>query len=254
MNYELNLDILPEYHLSAYKKFSANEKHITRICNEDVLIIMLSGVLYFNEEGQPIELYPNQYYIQKSGLKQEGIIPSDNAEYYYIHFKGNFEDCKNSLKISGNVQSELIKPLFDKLELLFYSGSLTEKHACFFEILSRLKGNEYISKYKKIIQNISADIYKNPNKPISLELLAKRYTYSKNQLINIFKSETGQTPYCYITNMRLIRAKQLLASSITPINLIAEQTGFDNYINFYKAFKKSEGCSPLEFRIKMQSQ
>ena len=43
-----------------------------------------------------------EYYIQKSGLFQEGVIPSSDAFYYYIHFHGKYVDSKNAVPISGH--------------------------------------------------------------------------------------------------------------------------------------------------------
>ena len=83
---------------------------------------------------------------------------------------------------------------------------------------------------------------------LSLEELAAFCGYSKNHLIRIFKEETGQTPFAYITNLRMSYACKLLENSTMTINEISENSGFGNYINFYKAFKKQLCMTPEEWR------
>ncbi len=249
MEYGLDLNILPQFSTSAYKFFTKNEKHINRVCHNNVLIIMLDGTLYFNENGQPVVIKKNEYYIQKSGLYQEGVLPSSNAKYYYIHFNGSIYDCESCLPISGFADFHSLKKDFDKLDRLVISGgSYTEKSACFYKILSQLKHNAPISEHEKLIADVTGLIAENMEKHYSLEEISKIFGYSKNQMINIFKRQTGKTAYSYITALRINRAKEFLASSNTSVSTVAAQTGFDNYINFYKAFVKHIGCSPQEFR------
>jgi NAD(P)H-flavin reductase len=45
-------------------------------------------------------------------------------------------------------------------------------------------------------------------------------------------------------------AKNLISSSNIPIETIALKLGFGSYINLYKAFIKSEKCSPNQYREK----
>lgn len=53
MRQGLMMGALPRYHLSGYKVFRPGEKHIDRVCGEDVLLILLSGTLRFSEDGVP---------------------------------------------------------------------------------------------------------------------------------------------------------------------------------------------------------
>lgn len=72
--------------------FQPGEKHVTRICSEDVLLLVFSGVLRFVEDGVPVEVHGGEYYIQKRGLLQQGVVPSDCPVYYYVHFSGTWSD------------------------------------------------------------------------------------------------------------------------------------------------------------------
>lgn len=249
MAYGLNINQLPEYCYSGFKTFVSGEKHITRICEEDVLIMMFDGELYFNEDGKSVEVMNGQYYIQKAGLLQEGLIASDNARYYYIHFHGNFCDDTSTLPLSGN--SSLLENFegFRTLELLQHTAaSRVEKSAEFFWILSKLKAEGEISRNRKCVLKVISWITEDYEKIYTLEELATRCGYSKNHFIRIFKEETWLTPFSYILNLRINAAKTLLANSDRPIAEISQKCGFGSYINFYKAFTRREGITPEQWR------
>jgi len=44
------------------------------------------------------------------------------------------------------------------------------------------------------------------------------------------------------------RAKKLLASTDLPISEVSQQSGYADYRVFTKAFKKSEGVTPSQYR------
>ncbi|MBE6638831.1 MAG: helix-turn-helix transcriptional regulator [Ruminococcaceae bacterium] len=60
--------------------------------------------------------------------------------------------------------------------------------------------------------------------------------------------ETGKTPLVYIAELRIGRAKVQLENSDLALYEVARSCGFGSYINFYKCFRKSEGCSPEVWR------
>ncbi len=245
----LSLAKLPIYSHSSYRYFTEGEKHITRICSEDVLILMLDGKLSFKEEGIPILLEAGEYYIQQKGLRQEGDLPSGDARYCYIHFYGSFESEGNALPIRGRVDVEGLYPHLEKLEYLQGGdASLLEKSAEFYAILSSLRAQSQITSARKTVQKVLSLLGTDYEKMWSLAELASACGYSKNNLIRIFKEETGKTPLVFITEIRLRRAELLLENSDMQMGEIAQACGFGSYINFYKCFRKAEGCSPEAWR------
>lgn len=249
MSQMLNLDVLPSYSYSAFKIFKEGEKHITRYCEEDVLILMLEGILHFEEDRIPIALTKGQYYIQKRRLFQEGILPSSDARYYYIHFYGNFSESKNALPICGSAFFTENYDGFEKLDFLQRtSACAVEKNAEFYRILTKIKSECAVSQNRRIVLQVISMITQDYRKTYTLEELAVRCGYSKNYLIHIFRQETGQTPFSFIAALRLKEAKRLLTDSNLPIGEISERCGFGNYINFYKSFRTAEKTSPENWR------
>jgi AraC family transcriptional regulator len=63
-----------------------------------------------------------------------------------------------------------------------------------------------------------------------------------------FKTTTGVSPYAWILQRRLERAKQLLASSQESLAQIALAVGFCSQSHFTDAFSRSENATPARWR------
>lgn len=73
---KLSFDELPHYLFSDNRQFLPEERHIDRLCGEDVLLLVRKGVLRFHEDGVLAELHAGEYYIQRAGLYQQGLRPA----------------------------------------------------------------------------------------------------------------------------------------------------------------------------------
>lgn len=78
--------------------------------------------------------------------------------------------------------------------------------------------------------------------------LAEEFHLSPQYISQLFKSEIGVNFLTYLTNLRMERAKKLLLSTALPVSEVAEQSGYGDYRVFTKAFKKSEGVTPSQYR------
>lgn len=100
--------------------------------------------------------------------------------------------------------------------------------------------------YHHLIQEIMAYIGQNITGDLSLDTIAAHFFISKSYLCRLFKHETGTTISKYVTTRRLNLAKSLLISGYS-VSETCEQTGFQNYSNFIKAFTKAVGISPKRY-------
>ena len=71
---------------------------------------------------------------------------------------------------------------------------------------------------------------------------------SPSHFSNIFKKQTGLSPYDYVLITRLNHAKNYLQKSDMNISEIAEKVGFNSESNFIYFFTKNTGISPSKFR------
>lgn len=249
MEYGLSLDSLPLCTDSSFRYFEKNERHMTRVCSQDVLVMVFEGVLRFIEDGKLIEVKAGEYYIQQHGLKQEGTVESDMPSYYFIHLEGRFCSEGNVLPIRGKMDFEELFPLFKELEELYlFRAPVVEKAAVVYRILMLLKKQSGTPIRSPVVMKVISAVSSDLQKPFSLQEIAKKCGYNKNHVIRIFKKETGKTPYAYITDLKIHRAKQLLIGSDASLSQISTECGFGDYINLYKAFVKAEGCPPLAWR------
>ena len=84
--------------------------------------------------------------------------------------------------------------------------------------------------------------------PISLNDLAKVAHLNVFYFVKSFRDWKGKTPYKYVMELRMERARQLLVTTKLPIQEIAQAIGFKNSTNFATAFREQVGISPLRYR------
>ena len=82
---------------------------------------------------------------------------------------------------------------------------------------------------------------------MSLNELAERVEMSPAYLSALFKEEVGMSYIKYLTEMRMRRAKQLLAQGFR-VNEVSDMVGYNNYRYFCDIFKKHVGVTPSEYR------
>ena len=235
-----------EYCYSSLRYFKEGEYHVDRVCEEDVLLLVYEGVLRFVEDGEYYEIHPGQYHIQKQNSVQRGGEPSSSPKYLYIHFKGKWVEDGTILAPDGQFSCEKMFEMMEKMDDISHNGySLTECKAVFFQILSTLYQDNRI----RGLANQMADyLMKNLQNRVSLETLAKEFSYSRNHIINLFKKEYQMTPMEYLVHKRLERACWILESTADTLEVVAQKSGFSDYSHFYKAFVKNYGKTPGQWR------
>ena len=88
----------------------------------------------------------------------------------------------------------------------------------------------------------------------TLEMLAEKFHFSKNHVINLFKEKYGTTPFGYLNNIRMKQAGRLLEVTSKSAESIAEECGYRDYAYFYKVFRRANGMAPTEWRREKRMQ
>lgn len=91
-------------------------------------------------------------------------------------------------------------------------------------------------------------IEQNYNKDIRIDELAKQMGYSTPHLINKFKACYGITPKAFLSQVRILKAKELLLSTDRLSKEVAYILGFLDELYFIRFFKKYTGLTPKQFR------
>jgi transcriptional regulator GlxA family with amidase domain len=71
---------------------------------------------------------------------------------------------------------------------------------------------------------------------------------SEAGLSRAFRAMLGKGPIDYLIDLRLTKAKELLATSRVRVGEAAAQVGIADIYHFSKLFKKRMDCSPVEYR------
>ena len=258
-----------------------DEKHITRVCTDFVLIFMFERSLCFTEAGTDIEVARGEWYLQVPGLKQEGRVGSPAPEYYYIHFRASgrpFEersteipevlpecglaglDEQSGLKqiilpTRGKFNSQKFTPLFDRLECLKKDriSPFIEQEATFLAILGELQSAASDlpeTKMKELASRAMEFLWTNYNKPFICSDLSMELNYSIDYIARIMRRLYGITPLQYVHKIRIEHACELLADTDYTLDVIARKLGYSDASLFYKSFRKQLGMSPGAWRLK----
>lgn len=246
---KLDIDKPIEYLNSSHRHFSPGERHVNRIIDSSVLLLVYKGTLRFGEEGKQIEVKSGEYYIQRNGLWQDGAIPSDSPEYYYVHFNGSYTEG-DGLPIRGVWSPENILQILDGMSGSRENGKMyLQKSLTFLSVLNELyKGLDHTS--NPLAERIVKLILAHYREKITVGELARQLYISENYLILVFKREYGITPYKYITKLRLSKAMELLRDTARSEEEIATSVGFSEFSVFYKSFCASFGYPPSQVRKK----
>ncbi|HIW57771.1 MAG TPA: AraC family transcriptional regulator [Firmicutes bacterium] len=101
----------------------------------------------------------------------------------------------------------------------------------------------YSEKCKKIKDYIDTHLLEE----LTIQKISKAVNIPVSTVCKIFKRETNNSIYSYITGMRVLHARSLMTEGRSATES-CYLSGFKNYSNFYKRFKSVLGVSPKEYR------
>lgn len=227
-----------------------------------VLEHVLSGKGYVIINGTKHTVKAGDTYLLK---------PSENCEYYsdksdpykkvWINFIGPLAQNLVSLyKLQDSIYKEVdLCPCFEKLfNLEEKSIDLDIIHFDLATIISEMlislaKSKYSVKQVSQIATNIKYALDTNAHQAFSLDTLVKDMFLPKTEIIRHFKKAYGITPYQYVLNLKIDRAKIMLENNTFSIIEIANQLSFSNPYHFSKIFKQKTGISPSEYRKKHNS-
>ncbi|MFJ7946989.1 GlxA family transcriptional regulator [Streptomyces sp. NPDC096354] len=93
-----------------------------------------------------------------------------------------------------------------------------------------------------------------PGDDLSVEALAARARLSPRHFARAFQAETGQTPGRYVDRVRLEHARRLLEDTTDGVAHIAHACGYGTPEAMRRAFIKTLGTAPAEYRRRFRPQ
>ena len=105
-------------------------------------------------------------------------------------------------------------------------------------------------KNPKISASLNA-MHAAPEKEWTLSQLATVAGMSRSLYCKEFKTLLGDTPLAYLTDWRILKARELLLANKENINEIAEQVGYQSEAAFNRLFKSKIGETPAGYRRRL---
>lgn len=83
---------------------------------------------------------------------------------------------------------------------------------------------------------------------LSLDALCHRVCVSQSHLRRLFHRELRQSPMQYLTQLRMLQARAMLAQGDLPISDVARSCGYGSLYYFSRDFKEKNGMNPSLYR------
>ena len=241
----------------------------------DKITIFMKGHVTYTIEGKSYDLKPYDIVLVKhNDIHRLTVDNSTLCERIIVYISPNFmnayqtdsydlnycfekaeEEHSNVLRITSLEKSSLLRSI-SRLEASFsddgYAADLY-RQIIFLEFMIHLNRAARKDHLKYIdtdscntkIQDILGYINENLREDLSIDSIADQFYISKYYMMRLFKQETGYTLGQYISQKRLLLAKELLLSG-EPVTKACFDCGFKDYSTFSRAYKRLFGESPRD--------
>jgi AraC-like DNA-binding protein len=237
------------------------------------IIIFIKGNINYCVEGRNYLLKPYDIVLVNSGeIHRPSVLDNSDYERIIIYVSTQFlntykqadydlNDCflrakkekSNVLRIPSLDKSKLYQVCLE-LEHSFSDNAFAKElyqRILFLEFMIQLNRtviSNHINYLDSAIGNtklleILDYINKHLAEEITIDLLSENFYLNRYYLMHFFKEETGYTIGNYITEKRLLLAKDLVQNGC-PVTQACYQSGFKNYSTFSRAFKKAFNTVP----------
>ena len=265
-NYEKKGYLLEDFrlfHLHGAQGVKA-EYHYHEFCK---LLLLVSGTGGYSVEGQRYGLQPGDIVLVGSrAVHRPEFDPNAPYERIIVYIDPEFlqrhssADC-NLLDVFSSSKGHVLR--CGRQQLFHLAGAL-EKELARTEygwvilsegILLRLLveiAREQSKTHQQIhpliprdrrITDLMAYIQSHIAEDISIDQLAQQCYLSKYHLMRLFRAETGQSIYHYLTQQRLLKARELSGSGMLATEA-AFRCGFSTYSSFVRSYSKHYGATP----------
>ncbi len=166
-------------------------------------------------------------WISFSGDFAPEIVRATTDRFFAPYRQSGIRALKSALESRNNDPVSALNTLFRVLNAVKTDVFTDERDAVDFA-LQRLENNYFHE--------------------LDVTALAAEFGYSRAHFTTLFTKKTGESPYRYLTRIRIEKAKTLLCETDLSVEEIAFSVGFFSAVRFCDLFKKRVGCTPSEFR------
>lgn len=222
------------------EKITNRQHYGLSFCNEGQITYTHNGIEYISDPQHAIILPKGQSYSIHGD--KSGMFPVINFEC-----EGFLAD---TMKVINVDDTDFIMREFEQMKKLFlFERNRAKVMSIFYNIIHTFSvesdfGNNALFPAIKYIESN----YSSPE--LTNTVLAKQCGISEVYFRKLFLSQFGTTPWQYIIDVRINKAKQLLTEGRLKINAISENCGFSNQYHFCRLFKEKTGLTPTQYMNK----
>lgn len=222
---------------SGYLKYRKNEYFLTA---GTVALINCNDYQYYKTHSEEQWNYRWVHFNGSSAKTYMELLNGNSLSVVTIDSSSDFE--KIFEKLMDNVG---VNDITANINVSMYITELLSK--CVASKLSS-NNNKAHFQHKQEIELVINYITTNYDKKITLDDLCDIIHVSKFHFLKLFKTYTGFTPYGYLINHRINKAKQLLKNTDGAVSEVCINVGFNDESSFIKQFKMATGYTPLNYR------
>lgn len=229
-----------------------------------LLLSTVSGKGILRTEDGEYILTANTVALMDCQKKSEYFTAPDNLwEFYFIHFnQGGMKQIYDYLHKRGKLVESFsnVSSISHSIENIIniknsYQTDIEFKVSRMISDAIHEMLDESLETYRPdpLITEIIRYMREHYAEKLELKDLAEQFYISKNYLCSIFKKHLQQSPYSYLTKIRIEESKKMLVGTDYPVNVIATKCGFSTPNNFIATYKRFEGITPNKYRKRANS-
>ena len=219
-------------------------------------------------------LQPGDIILVPPGVSHRPLLPENNPkpytrfvlwlsrefmEQYTSLFPYPFaqQEAKTNMLRTGGTQWQHLEELFQKgvfeteqaadgWEAVVIGNTIT-----LLTLINRAAADKHAHTLKaekpELLDQLAAYVEEHYASALTLHEISRAFYISQSTVSHLFKNRLGVSFYRYVTQRRLIAAKQLIETGMA-LEEVCGTCGFQDYSGFYRSFKKEYGISPRQYR------
>ena len=212
----------------------------------DVVLVGCDSVhrpeLTENVDYDRVIIYIDPGFLQQESSDKCDLTACFNSEQGHV-LRPNKMQYQNIVSITARLEQELAQNSYGHeivgkallLELLVHLRRYQQQESILYPAPVQPKNDRILDVLRYMEQHLCDDL--------EIDHLAEKFFISKYHLMRLFHKETGSTIHAYLTQRRLLLAKDLIKQGCSATDA-CYRAGFHSYSSFTRAYGKHFGSTP----------
>ena len=190
-----------------------------------------------------------------SGIKKEFVkvfaYIMKQTGFSSIYVKYTFTDAMKQISEYTDSNVDMV-PCIQKI---YQARTLEEVNKIIENVLDKMQEEKKEEvKENRLVRMAKELVYeKYSESDLNVSYIAEQLQVSSAYLSTLYKMETGKNLVKFITWYRVEKSKELLCQTNMKVSDVAERVGYLNVSYYISIFRNHEGCSPVQYRERVQN-